>query len=357
MTIVEEAVEGFKMTELGLMPEDWEVRAIKDVAEIKYGKANPHTQGQVPLVGSSGIFGWVEKPLIEEPTIIVGRKGTAGSIHLFLIPSYPTDTTFFLVFNNEKPNLKFLYYWMSLNKLSGEHAKTTLPSLQKADLENYEFAYPLLPEQQKIASVLSAVQEAKEKTENVIRATRELKKAMMKHLFTYGPVPVEEVEKVPLKETEIGLIPEHWEVVKLGEVVKKTKQTNPENTPKWKFKYISGISREILTISEYKLFLGKDAPSRARKLIETGDVIFATVRPTLKRLALIDECFNGQICSTAFCVLRANEKGTIPRYIYYIVSRDFFIEELGKVQRGASYPAVTDSDVKNQKIPLPPLPE
>jgi type I restriction enzyme S subunit len=161
------------------------------------------------------------------------------------------------------------------------------------------------------------------------------------------------------KMTEIGFVPEDWEVKKLGDAVSKTKQKDPAKTPDWQFKYIdvSGVNRESLTVEDYNIYFGKEAPSRAKKLVETGDVIFATVRPTLKRVALIEEDFNGHICSTAFCVLRANGKKVIPQFLYFVVSREVFINELGKVQRGASYPAVTDTDVKNQKIPLPSLPE
>jgi len=161
------------------------------------------------------------------------------------------------------------------------------------------------------------------------------------------------------KKTEIGIIPEEWEVVKLGDVTEKTQQKDPKKDPEWKFKYIdvSSIDRESLRIVEYKIYFGRNAPSRARKVVKKGDVIFATVRPTLRRLTLVGEDFDGHLCSTAFCILRAKKGAMDNYYLFYTLQRDEFISELGKIQRGASYPAVTDKDVKNRYIPLPPLPE
>jgi type I restriction enzyme S subunit len=212
--------QGYKMTELGPLPEEWEVVKLGEVADVNYGKANTKEIGNIPVVGSGGIYTSTKTPLVNYPTIVIGRKGTAGKAWLFLKPCYPSDTTFYLSWEKEI-DVNFIYNYMVLNPLSGEHAKTTLPSLQKSDLLNFALPLPPLAEQQKIAAVLSAVQEAKEKTQVVIDAIKALKKSMMKHLFTYGPVPPEETENVPLKETEIGKVPEDWEVVKLGDLSTK----------------------------------------------------------------------------------------------------------------------------------------
>jgi len=85
-------------------------------------------------------------------------------------------------------------------------------------------------------------------------------------------------------------------------------------------------------------------------------VLFSTVRTYLKNIALVPEIFDGQIASTGFSVLRAKTV-TTGKYLFYYSLTDDFINRLSNIQRGTSYPAVRDSDVREQPIPLPPLPE
>ncbi|RLF85064.1 hypothetical protein DRN48_03980, partial [Thermococci archaeon] len=119
----------FKKTPIGKIPEEWEVVKIKEIAKVKYGKSIPKEKGDIPAVGSSGIYAYVNEALITFPTLVIGRKGTAGSVYLIKQPCWPSDTTFYLQFKDiSKISLEYLFYYFTFRKLSGEHAKTTLPS-------------------------------------------------------------------------------------------------------------------------------------------------------------------------------------------------------------------------------------
>lgn len=109
----------------------------------------------------------------------------------------------------------FLFYSLKAKRLSEDKADG-YPVLNLSEIREVPIPLPPLPEQRAIAHVLRAVQRAREASEGVIAALRELKKSLMRHLFTYGPVPVDQTERVPLQETDIGPIPEHWQVVRLG---------------------------------------------------------------------------------------------------------------------------------------------
>lgn len=152
---------------------------------------------------------------------------------------------------------------------------------------------------------------------------------------------------------------EGWATAKIGDVVVKTSQRDPRKAPRAVFQYVdvSSVSNETFRITGSTATLGADAPSRARKQIFANDVLFATVRPTLKRIALVPSDLDGQIASTGYCVLRADEKRIDSGFLYYCLLTDSFTARMAGLERGVSYPAVSDGDVLASTIPLPPLPE
>jgi type I restriction enzyme, S subunit len=149
-----------------------------------------------------------------------------------------------------------------------------------------------------------------------------------------------------------------WQTKALGEVLEKTETVNPLQSPDTEFDYIdvSSVSNTTFEVEQTQRLQGKDAPSRARKLVKTNDVIFATIRPTLRRIAIVPPHLNQQVCSTGYFVLRP-KSNLDHRYMYYWLFSEEFMDQMEALQKGASYPAVTDKEVRDQVIPFPPLPE
>ena len=149
-----------------------------------------------------------------------------------------------------------------------------------------------------------------------------------------------------------------WKAKTLAEVLERTETVNPLQFPEVEFDYIdvSSVSNTNFEIEQTQRLKGKDAPSRARKLVKTNDVIFATIRPTLRRIAIVPPNLDKQVCSTGYFVLRP--KPILDhRFLYYWLFADEFMGQMEALQKGASYPAVTDKEVRNQSIPFPSLHE
>jgi type I restriction modification DNA specificity protein len=152
--------------------------------------------------------------------------------------------------------------------------------------------------------------------------------------------------------------PPGWTTTTIREV------TRPRDTVDWSawdrptFTYVDvgSIDNEYARVVSPKELRIADAPSRARQIIRQGDTLFATVRTYLRNIAYVDASLDGQVCSTAFCVLRP-APGIAPRYLYYFCRSSAFITDVSAKQRGVSYPAVTDRQVLDMPIPVAPTRE
>lgn len=154
-------------------------------------------------------------------------------------------------------------------------------------------------------------------------------------------------------------LPRGWRSVRLSDVCDESIPTrDPRNSPTDSFRYvdITSVSNVSKRIVSPKTVLGNDAPSRARQVIRTGDVLIATTRPNLNAVALVPAELDGELASTGFCVLRA--KGSLdPRYLFWFAQMAEVVRDLSELVKGALYPAVTDAQVRAQWLPLPEMRE
>jgi type I restriction enzyme S subunit len=393
---------GFKETAIGTIPEDWEVTKLENLVLDKIGgewgtenKESPEEIGCYVLRGTDfskaavGKFDNVpfryvknkiyEKKKLEEGEVLVELSGGSKDQptgRIFLITyDLMKDTSKTILFSNFVKKLKlkktavypeyFYRYWQFLynqGKTSVYEKRTTgIRNFKYNDfLENEFIPLPPLPEQKKIAAVLSAVQEAKEKTEAVIKATKELKKSLMKHLFTYGPVSPKEAGNVALKETAIGTIPEDWEVVKLIDAFEFSRK--PRDLSISKDDLIPFIPMEY--IPDEKIFVNKYDSKKIEEIgsgtfFLKGDLLVAKITPSFEngKQCLVRELpTDFGYATTEVWPIHATDKGNILYLFYYLKRDDVRVSISSKMEGSTGRQRVPKKVLENLLLPLPPLP-
>lgn len=380
--------ENSNMTIFGLVPADWGIAALKDLNLGREQNLNPADfPEEIFEYYSIPAYQEHQKPVLEKGTNILSqkiklKKGTVlfGKLNPRIEKVWKVDsdtdyrkigsTEWLPIVPRDVVDENFLYFtqWsdfvMPIAKIL---VSGSTPSRQRVDPGRfYEIEVPLppFPEQQKIAAVLSAVQEAIEKTEAVISAAKELKRSMMKHLFTYGPVPLAEAGKVTLKETEIGPMPEHWELRRLGEVCAiKTSFPN--------FSAIAGIDTKN-DADEIVLALkvsDMNNPINQKYLIDSV-ITFRSIKATieqrrfLKPYSVVFPKRGGAIGTNKkritkyYTILDPNLIGIEPSNIEGEYLYNFFENfDLKTISQNTPIPQLNKNDVERILLPIPPMAE
>ena len=162
-----------------------------------------------------------------------------------------------------------------------------------------------------------------------------------------------------IAEDEIPFdIPDSWKWCRLGALTYNWGQKTPDN----RFCYVDvgSVNNISHTLNrENTVVEAKDASSRAKKIVKYGDVIFATIRPYLKNICIIDRDFPYEpIVSTAFAVMHCPE-GLLNKYLYYYLLSPTFMSfaNARDKAKGVAYPAIGEKDFFNGIIALPPIEE
>jgi type I restriction enzyme S subunit len=150
-------------------------------------------------------------------------------------------------------------------------------------------------------------------------------------------------------------LPKRWAKAPIGAFTIDCGQRVPYDGGEFTYIDIGSVNRETKQIENPQRLAGKDAPSRARKHVFSGDTLVSMTRPNLNAVALVGDDLDGQIASTGFDVLRA--PGIDPRWVFYLARTTKFVQEMTDLVQGALYPAVRSKDIRGFVAPLAPLPE
>ena len=210
---------GFKESEIGKIPKDWEVKKL-GIYNIKYGKGLPKNQrknGNVPVVGSSGIVGYHEKALAKGPGIVIGRKGNVGSVYFLKEDFFPIDTVFYIESLPSAEEAKYLHYVISQYDFDQLMSDSAVPGLNINLLKDVVIPFPNPKEQTRIATVLSWFDDLIENKRKQNEILEKIAMAIFKSWFIDFE-PFQDEEFVYNEELDME-IPKGWDVGTLGNLV------------------------------------------------------------------------------------------------------------------------------------------
>lgn len=374
---------GYKMTEIGEIPDGWEVTKLKDISLISAGNTAPQLEkyfedGKYPFIRVKHLneleaqkypihYDLVNDLAVSElklkkfpkGAIIFPKSGESIKMEkraMLKDESFVVNHLAIIEPTSQKISNLFLFYYLTTIKTRRYLTQTTMPSLNISMIQSLIIPLPPLSEQKKIAEILSAADETIQKVNEETMLTEKLKKGLMQTLITKG------IGHTKFKMTEIGEIPEEWEISKLDKIFNIFTGTTPSTkirkywhngSIEWLTPKDLGRMADSIFISSSEKKITPDALKECSlNLIPKGSILISTRAPVgYVGVSKTKITFN-QGCKGLVPIELNNTD--ISFYAYYLVyKRSILVSN----SSGSTFKELSKESLANFDVPVPPLPE
>jgi len=380
---VEEASRGLELTEPGLLPEGWDTARLGDLlkeVDVRVHEAGIESAPILSMTRHRGLVLQNQKfgkrvasrdirnyKVVRKGQIVYGFPMDEGVIYSLQDFDVGMVSPVYEIWEptTEAVHVPFLDKLLRTPSMIATYRRLTSNTVQrrrivsKKDFKAISVPLPPLEEQRAIAHVLSTIQRAIEATERVIAAAREFKRSLMRHLFTYGPVPLAEAERVPLKETEIGPMPEHWEVGVLENHCHKpqygytaTASAEPVGP---RFLRITDIQDEGVSWSTVPFCKCPD-DQFAKHELHAGDILIARIGATTGKSYIVPRLESPAIFASYLIRIRART-GITADFLYRFFNFGGYWSQVNASKGDKLKMGVSGSTLAALRIPLAPMRE
>jgi len=344
----------FQETPIGKIPSDWTIIKLEKVLHLRNGERPKISDGgDVPVFGANGIMGYTNEVLVDnEFTIVVGRVGASGQVHLGKGKIWVSDNAIYSEnYDNKRAHPPFLFYLLRHRKLDQFASKTTHPIITQTFLNNFLIHLPPLEEQKRIAKILGVVDSVIAKTGEVIAKTERLKKGLMQTLLTRG------IGHKEFKDTEIGRIPKDWEVVKIVDACAKVKAGGTPLTSKKEY-YNGDIPFvKIEDLANAQKYLKNTLITITKAGLENSSAWLVPPKSILLAMygSIGAMAINEIPVATNQAILGIvpKEEKTDVEFIYYLLN--FLTPHFARHAKQTTQANLTAEIVREFKIPIPPI--
>ena len=335
---------GYKNTEVGLIPSDWEVKELGNILTFGSGRDYKQLQnGEIPVYGTGGVMTYVDEFLYDGESVGIGRKGTIDK-PVFLNGKFWTVDTLFYTHQFLNSNPKFIYYKFCLIKWKEYNEASGVPSLNKNTLQKIKISFPKLSEQTAIATALSDADALISGLEKLIAKKRNIKQGAMQKLLQPK---------------------EGWEHKTLGEIGEITgagvdKLINENEVPVRLVNYLDVFRRDFIYSNELNHWVTAPQSKIQKCAVKQGDIFFtpsSEMRFDIAISAIAMEDIPDAVYSYHLVRLRLFEDWDL-NFRTYIFKTKYFLGQAEQICEGSGKRyVITLPKFRSMKIFYPPIKE
>jgi type I restriction enzyme, S subunit len=327
--------EGFKQTEVGVIPDDWDVKKMSDLSSMKSGEAitskNIHNTDKYPCFGGNGLRGYTSSYTHHGDFALIGRQGALCGNVQFVAGIFFASEHAVVVTPQERTDIKWLYYMLLAMNLNQYAESSAQPGLSVEKINKLPIPIPpTKAEQTAIAAALSDMDALIEGVEKLLEKKRRIKQGAMQELLRPK---------------------EGWKIHKLDELCTPSKKRIDPKISQQVYKCVEleHIGQESGRLLGYAF---TDELKSQKTLFNAGDTLFGKLRPYLKKFlfAGFDGC-----CTTEIWALQPANY-IYGKLLFYIIQTDAVLEAANQSE-GTKMPRADWKKVKEVKISIPPKPE
>lgn len=325
------------------MPNNWKTYKLEKVATLQRGFDLPNTKrtdGDYPVIAASGFSTWHNEFKVKAPGVTTGRSGTLGQVHYVENDFWPLNTSLW-VKDFHGNDVRFVYYFLQTLNFEEYNSGTSVPTLNRNDVHKLDVTIPDLPEQQSIASILSAIDDKIENNLAINKTLEEMAMALYKHWFVdFGPFQDGE-----FVASELGMIPKGWEVKRLIDFANLTMGQSPKsefyNSDKIGLPFHQGVTNYGERYPEDVTY-----STEGNRFAEEGDILFS-VRAPVGRLNIAK---NKIILGRGLASMRLKESNQ-NNFLFYLLKNFFTKDDI--IGDGTVYSSVNKVEIENLKFITP----
>ena len=347
---------GYKQTEVGIIPEDWEVKRLGDLLSVMHGKSQKDVvddSGSYPILGTGGVMGWTNQYLHDKPCVLIGRKGSIDKPRYMDTPFWSVDTLFYCIIKNNNC-AKFLYYkfleidWYAYNEASG------VPSLNAGTIEKISIVVPNHNEQEIIAKVLTDSDSLIQALETLIVKKRDIKQGTMQELLT--------------GKTRLPGFSGEWELKTLFELAENKKSLFDDGD--WiEAEHISESGVRLIQTGNIgigcfldknsKKYISNESFERLKcKEIFPGDLLVCRLAEPSGRACVLPEISENKIITSVDVTIYRPPKNLASRvFLQYIFSTSNWLDLVSNNSGGTTHKRISRSVLGKLKIKIPEINE